>query len=101
MSTLDARDRHTASTGRIKLHLFVPSGRRIMTVVGKREEHWIDVNMRFCSCSAFYFATTRGEKPDCYHLRAAQVALDTDTIEKITFDDEEFDGFVRGMMQEM
>ena len=30
------------SEKRVKLHLFEPSKRKIWTVVGKGEEHWVD-----------------------------------------------------------
>lgn len=83
---------------RVKMHRFLPSGRYIMTVVGKSGEHWVDVNMRFCSCRAFYFAMTGGKKSTCYHLTSAQIAYDIGAIDEIVFDDEEFDGFVHGLV---
>ena len=72
-----------------------------MTVVGKGGEHWVDTNVGFCSCRAFYFAMTGGRNLDCYHLRSAQIASDAGVMEKIIFNDEEFDGFVRGLVMEM
>ena len=42
------------SEGRVKLHIFEPSQRKIWTVVGKGEEHWIDPDSRYCACPGFY-----------------------------------------------
>ena len=39
------------SEKRIKLHHFLPSDRKIWTVVGKEKEHWLDPDLEFCSCS--------------------------------------------------
>ena len=91
----------TAAAKRVKLHRFLPSERRIMTVVGNSGEHWVDVHMGFCSCRAFYFAMTGGKELKCYHLESAQIAYDTDMIDEIVFDDEEFDSFVHGLVMDM
>ena len=98
---LTDRVKKVALDGRVKLHIFEPSMRRIMTVVGKQDEHWVDISLRFCSCSAFYFTTTRGAEPDCYHLKSSRIASGAGTIDVIRFDDEEFDGFVRALLHEM
>ena len=37
------------SEKRVKLHVFEPSQRKIWTVVGKGEEHWIDPDGHYCS----------------------------------------------------
>ena len=47
------------SEKRVKLHLFNPSQRKIWTVVGKGEEHWVDPEGCFCSCPGFYFEIGR------------------------------------------
>lgn len=91
----------TASAGRVKVHRFEPSGRRIMTVVGRGSEHWVDPDMRFCSCRAFYFAMTRGRNPSCYHIKSARIASDSGKAEVVVFADEEFDDFVRGLVPEL
>ena len=99
--SLAARALSTASAGRVKVHRFEPSGRSIMTVVGKGDEHWVDSGMRFCSCRAFYFVMARGGNPSCYHIKSARVALDSGKAEVIVFADEEFDDFVRGLVPEL
>ena len=54
------------SEGRVKLHLFEPSKRKLWTVVGKGEEHWADPDSYFCSCPRFYFGSING-KTSCAH----------------------------------
>ena len=49
------------SEGRVKLHFFEPSQRKIWTVVGKGEEHWADPDSYFCSCPGFYFGSINGK----------------------------------------
>ena len=44
------------SEKRVKLHVFEPSGRRIWTVVGKGEEHWVDPESNFCSCRILFWS---------------------------------------------
>ena len=34
---------------RIKLHYFLPSNRKIWTIVGKEKEHWLEPDLKFCS----------------------------------------------------
>lgn len=89
-----------ASAGRIKLHVFVPSRRQVMTVV-RGDEHWVDAERGYCSCPAFYFAATGDRKKTCYHLRSASLAIKTGMVEEIEFSDEEFDDFVRGLISEL
>lgn len=75
--------------GRMKLHRFMPSGRRIWTVVGKEDEHWLDPDLGYCSCPSFYY----GGAP-CYHIRGAPEAQ----ADVVDFSDAEFDGFVAGLV---
>ena len=49
------------SEKRIKLHHFLPSDRKIWTVVGKEKEHWLDPDLEFCSCSGFYFGMLKNK----------------------------------------
>ena len=95
------REASIAHDGRVKMHVFRPSMRRIMTVVGRGSEHWVAPESGFCSCRAFYFAMTGGRTPVCYHLRSVRAARDSDVVDTIHFDDSEFDGFVRGLVASM
>lgn len=88
------------SEKRVKLHVFEPSGRRIWTVVGKGEEHWVDPKAVFCSCPGFYFRQSNGGKP-CYHLDSAALAIKKGEVETITFSDDEFSDFLAGLISNL
>ena len=70
------------SEKRVKLHLFEPSQRKIWTVVGKTEEHWVDPDGCFCSCPGFYFGSING-KTSCYHLDSIQYAKNQNKFESL------------------
>ncbi|QLH07044.1 hypothetical protein [Nitrosopumilus ureiphilus] len=88
------------SEKRVKLHVFEPSQRKIWTVVGKGEEHWIDPDGSYCSCPGFYFGQLNG-KLSCYHLDSARLALKENKIEKIIFSDDEFTDFLSGLISDL
>jgi predicted nucleic acid-binding Zn finger protein len=88
------------SEKRIKLHVFEPSQRKIWTVVGKGEEHWIDPDASYCSCPGFYFGKLNG-KTTCYHLKSAELAQKENKIEKIIFSDDEFSDFLLGLISSL
>lgn len=80
--------------GRVKLHVFEPSGRRVWTVVGREDEHWLEPDSGYCSCPGYYF----GEARACYHMSCQEMAKDLSKYETIRFADEEFDGFIMGLV---
>ena len=88
------------SEKRVKLHIFEPTQRKIWTVVGKGEEHWIDPNCNYCSCPGFYFGKLNG-KMTCYHLESAQLARNENKVEEIIFSDDEFSDFLRGLVSDL
>src|SRR5207244_13658276 len=42
-------------SGSVKKHTFSPSGRVVLTVVGRDGEEFIDPERPFCSCDNFFF----------------------------------------------
>ncbi len=88
------------SEGRVKMQIFEPSQRKIWTVVGKGEVHWIDHDGSYCSCPGFYFGKMNG-KTTCYHLESAELAQKENKIEKIIFSDEEFSDFLSGLLSDL
>lgn len=88
------------SEKRVKLHLFEPTRRKIWTVVGKSDEHWIDPDCNYCSCPGFYFGRLNG-KTICYHLESAQLARTQNKVEEIIFSDDEFSDFLRGLISDL
>ena len=88
------------SEKRVKLHIFEPSQRKIWTVVGKAEEHWLDPDGCYCSCPGFYFGKLNGKSP-CYHLDSAALAIKENKIESIFFSDDEFSDFLSGLISDL
>ena len=88
------------SANGVKLHLFEPSNRKIWTVVGKENEHWLDLDLGYCSCEDYYYnAMEKGRQ--CYHLQAIQTAVTQDKVETIKFQDSEFESFISALVQDI
>ena len=85
---------------RIKLHYFLPSNRKIWTIVGKEKEHWLEPDLKFCSCAGFYFGMLKNEKP-CYHIDSLQIAKKEEQYERIEFSDDEFESFMSGLINDL
>jgi len=88
------------SEKRIKLHYFLPSNRKIWTIVGKEKEHWLEPDLKFCSCSGFYFGMLKNKKP-CYHIDSIQIAKKEEQYERIEFSDDEFESFMSGLINDL
>ena len=88
------------NTSRVKLHIFLPSRRRIWAVVGKDNEYWADPDLEFCSCKAYYFKTlSNGEQ--CHHLKTIKNSLQDGSYKTIEFDDSEYSKFTQALLQDM
>ena len=88
------------SEKRIKLHYFLPSNRKIWTVVGKEKEHWLEPDLKFCSCAGFYFGMLKNKKP-CYYIDSLQIAKKEEQYERIEFSDDEFESFMSGLINDL
>ena len=88
------------SEKRVKLHHFVPSNRKIWTVVGKEKEHWLDPQLEFCSCSGFYFGMLKNKKP-CYHIESISITIKEGKYETIKFSDDEFENFIVSVINDL
>ena len=88
------------SEKRIKLHYFLPSNRKIWTVVGKEKEHWLEPDLKFCSCAGFYFGILKNKNP-CYHIDSIQIAKKEEQYERIEFSDDEFESFMSGLINDL
>ena len=85
---------------RIKIHHFLPSNRKIWTIVGKEKEHWLEPDLKFCSCAGFYFGMLKNKKP-CYHINSIQIAKQEKKIDLIKFSDEEYDDFISSVLNDL
>lgn len=84
----------------VKLHYFEPSGRRVWTVVGKENEHWLDPDMGFCSCEDYYF-NALSKNGECYHLKAVRMAQEVGKTEVVKFSDSEFENFISALVKDL
>ena len=84
----------------VKLHYFEPSQRKIWTVVGKENEHWLDPELGFCSCEDYFFNTLNGGI-ECYHLKSIKIAKEQSKVEIINFSDDEFSNFVSALISDL
>ncbi len=80
----------TVLAGGVKENRFVPSGRSILTVVGRLGEEFIDPAKPYCSCSNFFFKVTTGKDELCYHLLSYAIASKVGKVEVTEFSDEEY-----------
>ena len=80
----------TVLEGSVKESVFRPSGRKLITVVGRLGDEFVDPEKPYCSCSNFYFKVTRGREDACYHLLSYWIAAKTKRIDVVEFDDEEY-----------
>lgn len=81
--------------GCVKKHVFLPSGRNIFTVVGSHADEFVDPAKSFCSCESYFYSVLTGKAKYCYHLLSYKMAAESDLVEEVQFDDEEYDTFMR------
>ena len=81
--------------GRVKKHIFAPSGRILYTVVGRNGDEFIDPEKPFCSCEHFFFRVLGAKGQTCYHLLAYSIADETNLFHRFEFHDEEFSLFLK------
>jgi predicted nucleic acid-binding Zn finger protein len=87
-------------SGSVKMLLFMPTGRRLWTVVGRDGEYWADPELGFCSCKDFYFSSlTKGEP--CYHLKSVQKAIKDEKFVQLQFSDGEYTQFLQALAQDL
>ena len=89
-------------SGCVKKHAFSPSGRFLLTVVGRDGEEFIDPERPFCSCSNFFFKVMGGG-PDqlCYHLLSYKIALESERVDTVAFSDEEYVSVFRAISRDV
>lgn len=80
--------------GSVKRHTFLPSGRRVYTVVGSNADEFIDPDKPFCSCESYFYGVLSAKVKQCYHLLSYKIAQESGLIREVRFDDEEYDTFM-------
>ncbi len=80
----------TVLAGGVKESVFLPSGRKLYTVVGRLGDEFIDPEKPYCSCSNFFFRVLGGREETCYHLLSYKIASEVGKVDKTEFRDEEY-----------
>lgn len=88
------------SYSRIKLHIFVPSDRKIWTIVTKNNEYWLDLELDYCTCKYYFFKTLSG-KDRCIHLKSLAEALRLEDYDRVEFQDDEYVGFLTSLLKDV
>jgi predicted nucleic acid-binding Zn finger protein len=88
----------TVLAGGVKESRFKPSGRRILTVVGKLGDEFIDPEKPYCSCSNFFFLVIGGKEETCYHLLSYKIASRTGRVDVVEFSDEEYPQILKAVV---
>ena len=97
----DSENLDAVVSGRgVKLHYFEPSKRKVWTVVGKDNEHWLDPEIGFCSCEDYFFNVLE-KGGECYHLKSVKVAKQENKVEVIKFADSEFESFISAIVKDL
>jgi predicted nucleic acid-binding Zn finger protein len=91
----------TVLAGGVKESRFAPSGRRILTVVGKLGDEFIDPQKPYCSCSDFFFKVVGGKEETCYHLLSHRMAARAGRVDVIKFSDEEYAQVLRAVVMDV
>ncbi|MDG7008647.1 MAG: hypothetical protein JRN06_10480 [Nitrososphaerota archaeon] len=76
--------------GGVKEARFLPSGRKVMTVVGSLGDEFIDPDRPYCSCSNFFFRVVGGREEVCYHLLSYKIAAKAGMVDVVEFSDDEY-----------
>ncbi len=87
--------------GGVKEVRFLPSGRRLFTVVGRLGDEFIDPDKPYCSCSNFYFRVLGGREDTCYHLLSYRIAAKTGMTQVVEFSDEEYAPYLAASMNDV
>lgn len=91
----------TVLAGGVKESRFLPSGRKIFTVVGRLGDEFVDPERPYCSCSNFFFRVLGGREDFCYHLLSYLIAAKTGRIEIFRFSDEEFGPYLAATIDDV
>ncbi|HUI86533.1 MAG TPA: hypothetical protein VLY21_05210 [Nitrososphaerales archaeon] len=87
--------------GGVKEHIFLPSGRRVYTVVGNLGDEFIDPAKPYCSCSHFFFRVIGHKDELCYHLLGYMVSAASGLLDTVTFSDEEYAPFMAALVNDV
>ena len=91
----------TVLAGGVKECRFLPSSRKIFSVVGRLGEEFIDPERPYCSCSNFYFRVSGGNEEQCYHLLSYMIAAKTGKSAVVEFNDDEYGDYFSALVKDV
>ena len=87
--------------GGVKEARFLPSGRKVVTVVGSMGDEFVDPDKPYCSCSNFFFRVVGGREEICYHLLSYKIAAKAGKVDVIEFSDEEYGAYFAATVRDV
>ena len=91
----------TVLAGGVKESVFLPSGRKVITVVGRLGDEFINPGKPYCSCSNFFFRVLGGREETCYHLLSYRMAVETGKLDVVKFSDEEYGAYLTATVRDV
>ncbi len=91
----------TVIAGGVKECRFLPSGRKVFSVVGTQGDEFIDPERPYCSCSNFFFRVMGGREELCYHLLSYRIAVKTGQVTVLEFSDDEYGGYLSATIKDV
>ena len=92
---------NTVMSGGVKECLFLPSGRKVFSVVGTLGDEFIDPEKPYCSCSNFFFRVSGGRDELCYHLLSYLIAVKTGRVSVVEFSDDEYGEYLSAIIKDV
>ena len=91
----------TVLAGGVKEIVFLPSGRKVITVVGRLGDEFVDPDKPYCSCSNFFFQVLGGREATCYHLLSYNIASKVGKLDVIEFSDDEYGAYFAAAVRDV
>ena len=88
-------------SGGVKECRFLPSGRRVFSVVGTLGDEFVDPERPYCSCSNFFFRVIGGKEELCYHLLSYRIAVKTGRVAVLEFSDDEYGEYLSAIIKDV
>ncbi len=79
-----------ASSGKVRRYEFIPSGRVVWVVQGRRGEYQVMPDIPFCYCDDYYFRVMDKKRGLCYHIIAQRVAETLNRFVRISKKDAQY-----------
>jgi predicted nucleic acid-binding Zn finger protein len=79
-----------AKSNGVRRYEFKPSGRKLWTVQGRKEEYQVMPDIPFCYCDDYYFRVMDKKRGLCYHIIAQGIAEALNQFEKSSKNDSQY-----------